>query len=121
MRAARLALAATACMIPLTALTAVPANAEQSTPTLEKVRIKTVCRDDGNTRVRVRVTVSGDPLVDYSYRIGNGDARVGDVLLEGDGTWTLVAFTIPARSQAVVSVSDGNTGIDDKVVQARRC
>lgn len=122
MRTTTLAALVTACALPLAGLTVSPAHAAGDEGTLKKVAIKTVCRDDGKTRVRVRVTVTGDPLVDYTWQIGNGDAHIGDVLLEGDdGTSTLVAFTMPADAQATVSVSDGSSGIDGKVVRARRC
>ena len=121
MRPTTIAALVTACALPLAGLTVSPAHAAGDEGTLKKVAIKTVCRDDGKTRVRVRVTVTGDPLVDYTWQIGNGDAHIGDVLLEGDdGASTLVAFTMPAGSRASVTVTHEENGLD-KVMRARRC
>lgn len=101
-----------------------PATADQAAPADVRAWTKTVCRDDGKTRVRVRVKIAADELIAYSWRVGRSDAQDVDVLLDGPTTTTLFAFTLAPGGKARVEVGQGpywDAAYLVEAVRARRC
>ena len=70
-------------------------------------KVKTLVEEEGNSRLRLRVFVTGGGCSGFQYDIKLDDPAPDDLVLEGDGQKVLVdAVSLPFLSNAVIDFSE---------------